>query len=400
MPGPDVPQPQAAEQISGPASESNGKAPGAAMGGTQAPATGLQILPPAAALIELAVMMLGLLFLEWSLPNLDIVNLQPSPYWIPVLLLSLQYGTPSGSLAAILAIAIYFTFGNFPEQGVGENEFTYRLRILVQPILWIAAAVLLGQFRMVQIATKQELTQRLVTLESQSQVLADYSTRLRHRCDVLERTIAGRPLMHGSSLLEAIAALPPPGPACDPGTLSAAVGQCLAAAFPDATSSVFVRNGDKLDILARTGWSDDAAWHTSLAKGHPLYTACVETQRSLTVLEARHEPFLDHQGIAAVPIFASLRTQTSTNADVIGILKIERIDGKGLTAKLPLAMAALAANLAPNLAPNIAQGALVDVGATGLGLDSNALHTNDLQRPDVSTVSAIAVDLIRPKVMR
>lgn len=360
-----------------------------------APATGLQILPPVSALIELAVMVLGLLFLEWSFPTLDIVNLQPSPYWIPVLLLSLQYGTPSGSLAAILAIAIYFTFGNFPEQGVGENEFTYRLRILVQPILWIAAAVFLGQFRMVQIATKQELTQRLATLENEASVLADYSARLRSRCDVLERTIAGQSITHGAPLLEALGALTLSSSGSDVQAARPAIEQCLAAAFPNAAASVFVRNGDNLALAASSGWPQDAPWQSTIAKGHSLYAACVETKRALTVLEAGHETYLDHQGLVVVPIFDPARSGLPTSTNVVGILKIERIDAKRLTTKLPMAMAALAANMASSLTPARLEQS-VPAAASGA---SNLHHDGTRSNPD-STTGVIAIDLIRPKVMR
>jgi polysaccharide biosynthesis protein PelD len=366
-------------------------------GSTQpvAQAPGLQILPPVSALIELAVMVLGLLFLEWSFPNLDIVNLQPSPYWIPVLLLSLQYGTPSGSLAAIFAIAIYFTFGNFPEQGVGENEFTYRLRILVQPILWIAAAVFLGQFRMVQIATKQELTQRLATLENEASVLADYSARLRSRCDVLERTIAGRSVTHGAPLLEALAALTIPSSGSDVQAARHAIEQCLATAFPNAASSVFVRNGDNLALAASSGWPQDAPWQLTITKGHSLYAACVETKRSLTVLEAGHETYLDHQGLAVVPIFEPARSAIPTSANVVGILKIERIDAKSLTTKLPMAMAALAANLASSLTTARLEQSASAAASGPLNPQNDGARSN----PD-STTGVIAIDLIRPKVMR
>ncbi len=364
------------------------------------PVTGLQILPPIAALIELAVMVVGLLLLEWSFPALDIVNLQPSPYWIPVLLLSLQYGTPSGSLAAIFVIAIYFTIGSFPEQGVGENEFTYRLRILVQPILWIAAAVLLGQFRMVQITTKQELTQRLATLENEAQVLADYSTRLRSRCDVLERSIAGQSVTQGAPLLEALAGLQLAGAGADGPTSRLALERCLEAAFPGASASVFWRHADQLELAASTGWAEGAPWKAIVAKGHPLYNASVEAQRALTVLEAGHEPYLDHQGVAAVPIFEA-RLGKVAGGTVVGILKIEQIDAKSLTPKLPMAMAALASHIAACRSHNRSLVDRFEPGAQAVvGTHADAAHAREAERHDERTASVIDIDLIRPKVMR
>lgn len=365
--------------------------------------TGLQILPPVSALIELAVLVLGLLFIEWSFPNLDLVNLQPSPYWIPVLLLSLQYGTPSGSLAAILAIAIYFTFGNFPQQDVGENEFTYRLRILLQPILWIAAAVLLGQFRMVQIATKHQLTQRLATLEEEATVLADYSTRLRERCDVLERTLAGRSVTPGLPLLEALSTLPSAAGVSDGKQHRHALEQCLAAAFPNAASSVFLRKGKQLELVARSGWPADARWQLELDQDHAIYAACIDGQRTLTVLEAGQERVLNHQGIAVVPIIGRQRASSLSPAQVLGILKIERIDARNLTPNLPRAMAALAANIASSLATEDEEHATQGMAqATPHGGAHSALvgATEDARPTTEHTTGLVAIDLIRSRVVR
>ena len=83
-----------------------------------------------------------------SFPTLS--QMQPHFFWLPVLLLSLQYGTVSGLLAAGVAIVLTAWLG-WAEQEVGENHFNYLLRISTQPMLWLVAALLLGQFRLRQI---------------------------------------------------------------------------------------------------------------------------------------------------------------------------------------------------------------------------------------------------------
>src|SRR5262249_28579364 len=81
---------------------------------------GLPVLPPGIALVELLVLLVVPILLEWLVPGFpDLTQIQPHPYWFPILLLSLQYGTVSGFLAAIVAITGAWLIG-WPEQDIGE----------------------------------------------------------------------------------------------------------------------------------------------------------------------------------------------------------------------------------------------------------------------------------------
>jgi polysaccharide biosynthesis protein PelD len=299
---------------------------------------GLRILPPFTAVIELAAIVAALLAIDAIWPALDINALQPNPYWLPVLLLTLQYGTASGTLAVVVAIVAYFSFATLPEQGVGENEFAYRLRILANPILWIATAVVLGQFRMIQIAAKRELTSRLGELEVQRNTLADYANRLRARCDALERDIASRPFYAGIAVLDALANLRQPNQAPN-----GAVSNLLAAAFPGGAISLFVRHGGSLRQAAASGWTDNSAWAATLPADHPLTKAMLENHPSLSVLRASDEAILDHQGLAAVPVL------DPKSGKVQGMIKLEFGDSRLLTSECLAQMGVVAAAIAPLL---------------------------------------------------
>ncbi len=114
----------------------------------------LPVLPPVGAFVEL-VLVMGLIYLvSYLIPGIDLATLEPSPFWVPVLLLSLQYGTVAGLLAAAVATLAY-TINGLPEQAIGENLFAFLLRIWALPILWIGVALVLGQFRLRQIEVKQ-----------------------------------------------------------------------------------------------------------------------------------------------------------------------------------------------------------------------------------------------------
>lgn len=307
-------------------------------GGEQTGYYGLQILPPLSAVFELATIVSLLLAVDWLLPALDINNIQPSPYWLPVLLLTLHYGTASGTLAVIVAIVAYFSLVTLPEQGVGENEFAYRLRILSQPILWIATAVLLGQFRMVQISAKRELRRRAAELESQRDTLADYAQRLRARCDALERDIAARPINTTAPLLNALATL-----AHGKDDLAAATQAAFASAFPGAAVSLYARSEAGLIKFAGNGWPLPPPWSAVLEPAHPLAKAILTSKAKPMVLDPAGDAILDGQGLAAVPVIEPV------SGKVVGMIKLERANAALVTPDLIRQLDVLAAAIEPAL---------------------------------------------------
>ena len=326
------------DAASRPAGPTSGTVEAKQEGAEQTGYYGLQILPPLSAVFELAAIVALLLAVDWFLPALDINNIQPSPYWLPVLLLTLHYGTASGTLAVIVAIVAYFSLVTLPEQGVGENEFAYRLRILSQPILWIATAVLLGQFRMVQIAAKRELRRRAVKLETQRDTLADYAHRLRDRCDALERDIAARPINPTAPLLNALAKL-----ADGKHDLATAAQAAFASAFPGAAVSLYVRSGDSLTQHAAIGWPQPAPWTTVLEPTHPLAKAIIATRAKPVVLDPAGDAILNGQGLAAVPIVDPV------SGNVTGMLKLDRAPADVVTPDLIRQLDVLASALEPGL---------------------------------------------------
>lgn len=346
---------------------------------------GLQILPPLTAVVELFVIVAILLLIDWIWPALDINNLQPSPYWVPVLLLSLQYGTASGTLAVIVAIAVYFSLVTLPEQGVGENEFTYRLRILGQPILWIAAAVLLGQFRMVQISAKRELTRSLQELEAQRDTLAGYANRLRSRCDALERDIASRPWNSGAGLLAALALLRSPK---DCG--AAAIELCFASAFPGAAIALYLRQGSQLQKAVSSGWPASASWATRFAADHPLHQSVAGSKARLSVLNAADEAQLSGEGLAAVPVI------DARTGRVLAMIKLELADARFVVPGLLDQLEVLAVAIAPTL---VESSGIVTLARSGQELDA-ALPLRPPQRLLRSATEASDSELVRPKVGR
>lgn len=275
---------------------------------------GLPVLPPLAALVELSVLVAVIVIIDWSFPSLGFLTLEPSPFWVPVLLLSLQYGTVAGLIAAAAATAAY-VFNGVAEQAVGENFFSYLLRIWALPILWIGVALVLGQFRLRQIAEKQGLRQNLAKRTEEAHRLARFSKDLEARCHRLERQLTMRNIAPVAPVLDVLANIVE-----QPGGITQALDQIAHTLWPGAQISVFAVNAAGSDKVACSGWPETASWATHIPAAHPLYRAIAGERRAVSVLRRGDEAVLSGHGLAAHPIM------TSDGARVAGMLKVEMID--------------------------------------------------------------------------
>ncbi|MGE0699343.1 MAG: GAF domain-containing protein [Hyphomicrobiaceae bacterium] len=291
--------------------------PAIVVGPAEAP-SGLPVLPPLAAVIEILVLVVVPGLLDYLVPAFPTLNdTQPHFFWLPVLLLTLQYGSASGLLAAGSAILLASLLG-WPEQEIGENHFSYLLRIWLQPVLWIATAVILGQLRLRQIERKQALGRAVAELTGQRQAIAEHAQHLRERCDRLERVIASRRQPDGRALLAELGRIRSP----DSAEAFEALARALTLAFGESIVSVHVAEGAGLRLAHRQAPAG-APPAPVLTPDSPLYRAVVSERRSLVALAAADEAELGSAALAAVPIVAAggramgaLLLETASPADL------------------------------------------------------------------------------------
>jgi polysaccharide biosynthesis protein PelD len=147
-------------------SKSGGRARGAVVG------------IPAAALVEIALLLGAALLCDAIfLDGTRFRSLPQHPFWIPVLLVAVQYGTNAG-LAAATAATLALLAGNLPPQAVFQDRFAWFSEIVHLPLLWFVAAVVLGELRMRQIREREGLRERLGEASHRENVLAEAYKRL------------------------------------------------------------------------------------------------------------------------------------------------------------------------------------------------------------------------------
>lgn len=317
------------------------------------------VLPPRFAVLEMSllVVLIVLEYLWEGFPSLTRFN--PHPYWIAVLLLSLQYGTVSGLVTASIAIIGTVLIG-MPEPDIEERYFNYLIRVWTQPVLWLLVALLLGAFRARQIEQRDELLEQVENLRMRGATLLDHSNNLRARCTMLERSLAMRETVDTGQLLASLARL---GDA-EPGRWARSLHAALDAGFPKSQVSLYAVDGSgaRLVLSHQRSLGDAApAPVAELAINHPLFAAVVTAGRSVSVIEPADDAALRGIGVAAVPVLAS-------DARVIGLLMADVLPASQIDASTTRRLSVVAAFLAPALQRGLLSSvAGVDPSASGDG---------------------------------
>lgn len=264
----------------------------------------ISVLPPFSALAEIVILFALIYGAEQLTPNLSILDLSPHPFWIPVLLVSLQYGTVSGFIAAGAAIGLSL-FTGFPEQDIGENLFVYFLRVFGQPILWIGVALLVGQFRMRQLGAKEELRIANQMLSGQRDDLAFHAQKLRDRIERLEQELATRYGAPPHAIAAVLAQTMAAGGFIDEKACQSTLQRAAIALFPEAVITVYRLRDGILCEYAVCGRQLKSGPRMRVSAEAPLYAKVIGEGRCVSVLDAGGEDVLAGTGLAAVPIAAA-----------------------------------------------------------------------------------------------
>lgn len=266
-----------------------------------------------AALIELALFFAVAFGIDTLLGGTRFDGVQPHPFWLPVLLLAVQYGTGEGVLAAIAATAA-LRLGNMPEQTITQDFYQYLYAVSREPILWLVAAVLFGELRMRQIREREELRAGIAAARREADAITRSYRQLKTVKEGLETRVAGQ-LRTVFTLYQAARSIDK----LDEGEIMLGVAELIRTVMKPEKFSLFLLNNQVLESVTNDGWSDDDTYARWYDAGSPLFETVVGRQRFLCVARPEDERTLQGEGVLAGPLISE-----DTGA-VVGMVKIESL---------------------------------------------------------------------------
>jgi polysaccharide biosynthesis protein PelD len=266
------------------------------------------------ALVELGLLLgLALAVDRFFLDGTRFRSLALHPFWIPVLLLSVQYGTNAGLLAAI-ASTLALLAGNLPPQGLLEDRFVWLFETSRLPLLWFGASVVLGELRSRQLRESEQARRDLGEARGRESVLVEAYKRLEAAKEALETRVAGQ-LRTALALYEAVRGIEK----LDPAEVLLGVSTLVRSVMnPERFSLYLLQNGSLELVLVEGGTAEDALpqfYHPETR----LFQETVGRQRVLSVANPEDEDVLAGAGMISAPLVAT------SSGRVVGMLKIEKL---------------------------------------------------------------------------
>jgi hypothetical protein len=252
--------------------------------------------------VPLALIFALLLLTEMALPaHVRFTSISPHPYWIPVVLISAQYGTTGGLAAALTAIALRWMMG-VPVQEGGEEFYEFVNRVWREPILWLGAGAILGGFRAQERHKFEVLRDKLLSAERQRQSISSLFNHLKLHSENLERAVACAEDRSIESGLVALAAVRNAQPENLRKAIAAAVELLLGR---DSRGVLVCRDERLIDSITQerptSGQGARANWSSLPSEAEE---ALQKGNRVLSVLRDDDIDFLDGRALFAAPVMS------------------------------------------------------------------------------------------------
>ena len=267
------------------------------------------------ALLEIALFFVVAILLDRFVFDADSFwYVTPHPFWIIVLLVTVQYGTAEGVLAALAATVVLLA-GYMPEQTLNQNLYDYLFGMVRRPLMWFVAAVLLGELRMRHLREKERLSRQLEEAREKERTIATAYTRQQEIKSDLEARVAGQ-MRTVISMHQAVKSLEQ----LDSGKVLFSIMDMVRAVMNPQKSSVFMLGQNVLEAAVHTGWTGKDEYLRVIGAEHPLFQEIVARRRVLNVASEGDEQILGKQGVLAGPLI------NADTGEVIGMLKIEELE--------------------------------------------------------------------------
>jgi hypothetical protein len=242
---------------------------------------------------------------------IDFFKVCPHPFWIVVILISAQYGTYEGLLAAFVATVVYL-LGPLPARDLLQEKALYFYDIAKTPLAWFVSALILGELRMRHIRERDRLREAAVRAEEKQRRVAESYQALKKIKERLEVHVASE-LPTALMLIDSFKELEGKDLA---EIIEGATGLIKALIDPEKFS-VYLLEWNRLNLRSSMGWDQNDHFAKEFALDTPLYESIVNRHHTLVISSPKDVEILQSEGVLAAPI-------VDTNSKkVYGMIKVE-----------------------------------------------------------------------------
>lgn len=241
-------------------------------------------------------------------------NVVPHPFWIIVLLMSVQYGAAEGLFAAALC-TLFLYLGSFPLQNPTETAFDYQVRLIKLPFLWFLVAYVLGAIRNKLEKGKETLQAETEKAKEEARVIAEaYDVVKTSNENLAIHLVAQQKTFAGTyESFKNLSFL-------NPVEIIFGLDEIVQVILDPKKFSVYALGPNGLESATSRGWKESDTYLRRFTSSSPLYDLVVNHRRVVCVVNEDDAKALGEEGVLAGPLI-----NPSTN-EVFGMLKIEDME--------------------------------------------------------------------------
>ncbi len=266
------------------------------------------------ALIEMALFFLPAVGLDaWLGDGTRFFEVTPHPFWVIMLLIVVQYGTNEGLICALVS-SFFLLAWNIPDQHFNENLYDYLFRISLNPLLWLSAAVILGQIRMRHVLHARKLTDALSEAKEREKAITDAYSRVKEIKEMLEIRLASQ-VKSNSAAYSAFRSIE----MLDRKSILLGVEDMIRAVMDPPKFSIYTLGETGFESIVCTGWGDEETYARRFTADSNIYQELAGRKRALCVINEEDAAILGKEGVMAAPLI------DSSTGRIFGMMKIEEL---------------------------------------------------------------------------
>ncbi|MBF0380017.1 MAG: GAF domain-containing protein [Magnetococcales bacterium] len=241
-------------------------------------------------------------------------QVDPHPFWIIILIITVQYGRWEGMVVTIIASLILIFSGSANNYVFGQDVYEHIYTIMKLPIFWLMTSTILGELRLRHIRERDKLRQYLVEGQGREHSITNAYVQMHQIKDRLETMVAGQTqtmisYFKMAQIMEGH----------DTKTILNGAKDLVSMVLNPDSFSIFLLSKQGLEVVIKEGWSEKG--YIELFEPHtPLFRTVIGSQQTLCVARTEDRAILEDQGIIASPLIST------DSGNFIGMLKVEKLE--------------------------------------------------------------------------
>lgn len=240
-------------------------------------------------------------------------HVKPHPFWIIILIVTVQYGTLEGIMSVALCTTALYA-GEVPKMHFGESLFEYDMKLALTPTLWFIAAVVLGEMHMRTLTKRDRYRELALMAQEEAEKTAESYELLKDKKELLEVRLAShmRSFTHSLRSFKEMESM-------SPAQIFMSLTSMVHEIIGPKKFSIWTFSESGFEVMLSEGWKENEPYKRRFTNNEPLFQEITAKKRIISVINAEDEVLLEDQGLIVAPI---LNAETG---QIFGMLKIEEI---------------------------------------------------------------------------